>query len=371
MAARNILICGNYGAGNFGDELILKGLLKVARQIPNIDIVVMTGNPEETQRFHDVKTTSFIPSSFLSWVKNLLNGRAFRALSAIWKSDVIVFGGGGLFNEREIQSMRIWSWQARAFRWFRKPVVMVGQSFGKFEKEKNKKIICRVCGSMQKIIVRDTTSKKNLEKLGVTHNIHILKDSALWLSNEDFSDNENIKNVEIQKQLREKYAVITARFWPGIDNDELAQKLRTTIKEITTQYQMPVHFLAMQKGNISDRDVYEKLGIESVLYVEPKSINELWNEVNDASLIVSMRLHGCILAALARIRVLALSYDGKVRSLLTDIGLADSIADINSSNLAWLNQLGKITQTPPNTLASTKADQHTFLKILTKTIKSI
>lgn len=363
MANINILICGNYGAGNLGDELILKGLLKEVRRIPHAEITVMSGNEKETRIFHGVKTAPFVPSSIRSWMKNILNGKAFHALRAIQKSDLVLFGGGGLFNEKEEQSIRIWSSQALMFFLLRKKVMMIGQSFGVIKKPENKKIIHRVCNGMKKICVRDFGSQKILENLKVRRTIHVIKDSALWLDDKDFEVSE--------KAYSSPYALLSLREWPGIDREEMAQKVQILSREIEEIYQLKVKFLALQKGSTSDRITYERLSSPNISYVEPRTLDELWSEVKGAELVVSMRLHGCILAHIAGKPLLALSYDDKVKNLLTDLGQRDSLSMADASIEEWRHQLQKVMTQPQKNAASIKADIHAFTKILTKLTKTI
>lgn len=363
----NILICGNYGAGNFGDELILKGLLKVVRQRPRAQIIVTSGNPAETRRLHGetIVTCPFVPSSAGSWIKSIFTGKAFQALNAIRKTDLIIFGGGGLFNEKESRSIQIWSRQASMWKRLKKRAIMVGQSFGEITQPHHQKIIRDVCASMKKICVRDTTSKKNLEQLGVKHSITVLRDSALWLTAEDFG--EDVQRHQGANNLSHEtfnpYALISLRTWPGVDHGELTQKIKELTTYIHDRYHLSLKFVAMQKG--------DTCSVENVPHIEPENLDDLWHIFVNSSLVVAMRLHACILATLSHKPLLSLSYDAKVRNLLTDLGQGDSITDLRAPIQTWIQQLQK----PKNQLriseTTLRADQHTLLKILTKLIKSI
>ena len=52
---KTILISGYYGNGNTGDEAILSAMIEDLRTlIPEVEIVVVSGNPEETKTHHHV-----------------------------------------------------------------------------------------------------------------------------------------------------------------------------------------------------------------------------------------------------------------------------------------------------------------------------
>jgi len=53
---KNILLAGYYGFGNLGDEAILEMFLMYFRDSSNIkNVVVLSGNPEETNKRYNVK----------------------------------------------------------------------------------------------------------------------------------------------------------------------------------------------------------------------------------------------------------------------------------------------------------------------------
>jgi len=73
-----VLILGGYGVRNVGDEAILSGLLN---ELPDCRLRVISRAPEETCGMHHIKAIS-----------------PLRALRAVWGSDVLIVGGGGIFS---------------------------------------------------------------------------------------------------------------------------------------------------------------------------------------------------------------------------------------------------------------------------------
>lgn len=375
MKKRRILICGNYGAGNFGDELILMGLLKIIKKLPNIEITVMTGNEKETWTSYNVQVAPFVPSSIKSWTKNILKGKAARALFAIGQADLIIFGGGGLFNEKEEKSMKIWNSQVKAFRFFKKPVIMIGQSFGAIEKEKNKKIIRHVCESMKKIFVRDHTSKKNLETLGIERNIQVISDPAFWLDPSDFSeDARQEKNSVKQENFLKNYWIMNLRSWAGVDENHICEVVNSLISQLPGT---PI-FVPMQK---EDEKIFHRLrngkrGDSRLTLVQPKNLGNLWSLFAHADSVFSMRLHAGILATIMQKPLIAITYDEKVKNLLTQENPDAILLDPGINSIIPPDTLEKINaffsaSNPPLKATSRKADQNIFQKILTKNIKSI
>jgi O-antigen/teichoic acid export membrane protein/polysaccharide pyruvyl transferase WcaK-like protein len=76
-----ILLCGNYGNGNVGDEAILAGILEAAGS--RYDLTVLSRHPEEVARLHGAAAV----------------GTTSRgALGAFLRADLLAIGGGGIFG---------------------------------------------------------------------------------------------------------------------------------------------------------------------------------------------------------------------------------------------------------------------------------
>ena len=73
-----VLVLGGYGVRNVGDEAILSGLLN---ELPHCRLRVVSRAPRETSNMHRVKAIS-----------------PLLAPAALWGSDVLIVGGGGIFS---------------------------------------------------------------------------------------------------------------------------------------------------------------------------------------------------------------------------------------------------------------------------------
>ena len=88
------LLVGNYGASNIGDDM----LLEASKQILNGEnLKIMSPVGGDFPIFN---------SGFRSFLLKPWNN--FLALDAIWKSNRVVFGGGGLLNSDNWRSLVIW-----------------------------------------------------------------------------------------------------------------------------------------------------------------------------------------------------------------------------------------------------------------------
>ena len=74
-----VLVLGGYGVQNLGDEAILAGLLRQIAEVRNVTVVSRA--PEETRALHGVQAVG--PAA---------------ALLALFRSDALIVGGGGMFS---------------------------------------------------------------------------------------------------------------------------------------------------------------------------------------------------------------------------------------------------------------------------------
>lgn len=381
MAHPTILICGNYGAGNFGDELILTGLLHTLREIPPHEIVVTSGNPKETAKTWEkyaITAIHFFPSSFLSLIKFIITLRLFRSLYHLSRCDLILFGGGCLFNEKESESINIWYRHFQWFKFFSKKLIIIGQSFGTFTDEKNTTKIQELITYATKIFVRDDASKKTLSTLAapITSDIEMILDPALWLESKDFSPSETVTLEE-----KSPYALFILRDWPTIHKAELLTKLAELSRHLHEKYQLQSRIVILQKNSISDEKISSRL--YEKIHTHTDTPPQVWSTMENiiqlyttTSLIISMRLHGGLFGLILKKPTLFLNYDDKVENLLGDFNLKNLLVNLSSNELVTkadhlLNSA--LDATYDQTEISTKKHDSTktFQNCLTKILNTI
>ena len=81
---KRIVLSGYYGFKNFGDEAILSVLIKRLQKDKNI-ITVISSDPEYTKSLH-------------SGIKSIKTFDFRKIIGSIYKSDILISGGGSLYN---------------------------------------------------------------------------------------------------------------------------------------------------------------------------------------------------------------------------------------------------------------------------------
>lgn len=328
-----ILICGNYGANNLGDELILMGLLKMLKEIEgkiwhdpshgslkNLEITIISANPSQTENLHHIKSVKIFPTGLRSIFKNFINFKNARETIKTWKAiknaDLILFGGGELFNEGEKYSLYLWFAHVKIFQWLKKPYVIIGQSFSSFEKKITKKILENVAKNAEEIFVRDQDSQNILYLLNIAKSVEVTTDPAFALDENDFHSEakadtsgatpgtpearpEAQRTAHINKESPEIITVL--RNYRDLKSEKISKKIESL--------------------NIP----YLKLPFEEIFTKE--KINKYFNVFLKAKIVISMRLHGIILAALTKTPFIALSYHPKVKNMAEKLGFGNFVLE--------------------------------------------
>jgi len=144
-----VLISGYYGFGNTGDEAILRAIVNSMRsEKPDLDIVVLSDNPKETEKIHNVRAINRMD------------------LVSIWTtlscSDMLISGGGGLLQDITSTRNILYYITIIYMAWLlKKPVVYYANGVGPIRSYFNRLLVRNVSNKVQVITVRDFCQNAN------------------------------------------------------------------------------------------------------------------------------------------------------------------------------------------------------------------
>lgn len=143
------LLIGNYGVGNFGDEALKEYFVAA---FPEVEWTVVSATPGKG-------IVPRLPFGFRS-----LFAPWWKTISAIRRSDVVIFGGGTLFTDIESpKACALWEWHAFWARRCGKPYVLAFQGVGPFRTKKGEHRAWRAVRYAAHVSVRDSASKKRVD----------------------------------------------------------------------------------------------------------------------------------------------------------------------------------------------------------------
>lgn len=296
---KEVLIIGNYGAGNLGDEAILESLLELCDQ-HRIRANVVSANPEATREAHRVPTTLPLAAG----LRSFLQFNSQQTKKYFTETDAIILGGGGLFTNETFQAPIIWARQAYQAMHNKKPLYCVGQSVGPLGSAWSRAITGFVFRYAEHTILRDQESAELLKDLGVEKDkIEVAGDLALLLPPSQTKPNPKRKRM-----------LISLRSWHGLHS----QAIEALIKVLPTLTEE----VALLPMGDDDEEILAQVAHDIDLDAEiihPQTPQEVMAEIARANLVIGMRLHSLILATAQGIPCVGISYSDKVTNFCKQI----------------------------------------------------
>ena len=344
---KHILISGYYGFGNTGDEAILGGMIRqIKEKTLDCDFIVVSENPDETKRVHGVEAISRLDFAAISW--------------EIEKSDLVILGGGGLFQDHhKIEISSIFTKPGLGIASYAivpliaamhlKPVIFYSQGFGPLFSKESKTFVSFVCNLADVITVRDHSSKELLESLGIRpEKIIVSADPAIGILPADKDRVDEILKQENIRLEKEKIICISVRQW--IDESietRYINNIAHAIESFLEKHDVSIIFVPFQIYDDSNDDaeiasrIIEKISKKDKCYSISRVYNpsEIAGIVARADLVLGMRYHSIIFAALTNVPVVALSYDPKVTNLMKDLAIDELNYDIFREDPAHLEEI--------------------------------
>ncbi len=301
---KKLLLFGNYGGQNWGDEAICAGLI-AALQKTKVHITVVSADPDFTMAHHPGIVAVYRPPfGFRSF---FAVHRLWGFVSALRDADLVLYGGGGLFQDREAKAPLLWWYYTRWAKWFGKKYIFVANSVGPLAKISSRFFARAAFRDARFISVRDTDSQKILLHLGIAdQKIVVATDAAFYL-----------RKSAVRAPRKGTLIIIRG---DGKISIKRIQKLL-----INKAFPKPIRLVSMDN---LDKLFVQKNGIKQSKF---SHLTELRKNIARSQLVISARLHGCILALLEETPFVALVAAPKIKSFFIDRSLKHAILPENSS----------------------------------------
>jgi polysaccharide pyruvyl transferase CsaB len=342
---RTALIAGYYGFGNTGDEAILAALVAgLAARRTTTRLVVVSGDPAQTRQRHGVDA--------VFWRDPLSIAEAVRA------SDLVVIGGGGLFQDYagvdpgtlltpRHGSVTFYAGPAALAAAARKPYCLHGLGFGPLASEPARRIVRAVASGASRISVRDEASRALLSEIGAPGpSAAVSADPAFLLSSEHVRPEDVLIGMGIEP--RPPIVGVALRTWaPAGNPDGWEAAAAAALDSLLARTGATLLFVPFEKSPWTDDDDFalasrvrrrlvhaDRAAILSGLLAPADTASLL----GGCDLVLAMRLHAAVFALAGRVPVVAIAYDPKVRALLAKAGLEDFVEPLAGLSAESLRQ---------------------------------
>ena len=323
-----IVISGYYGFNNAGDEALLTAMLAALRAVePKADITVISGNPGNTIVKHQVKS--------------LYRFAAVRLLRAIGEADLVISGGGSLLQDvTSKRSLAYYLSVIAAAKWKRKKVMLFAQGIGPI-RSRFMRILTRLVVSKADVItVRDQDSAEELARMGVpASKVEVTADPVLMLNPESKVAGKTIL-AEAGLDPYKPIIGVSVREWP--DNQRCLKQLAAALGNLSEKHNAQIAILPLQVSkDLKDSQLLQsylpKMRNKVVLLQGDYSTEEFLSIIGSFRLLIGMRLHALIFAAVMKAPLMAVSYDPKVDSFLKAIG-TESVGTVETLDASRVEQ---------------------------------
>jgi polysaccharide pyruvyl transferase CsaB len=307
MALSRVVVSGYYGFGNAGDELIL-GVL--CRALVGHQVTVLSADPEATAREHAVDA---VPR---------MEPRAI--LGALSRADLLISGGGGLLQDASGPwTVPYYLGVVAVARAMGRRVMVYAQGIGPLRAPWARAGV-RLLRGAAAVTVRDPESREMLQRAGV-RGVQLTADAALCLEAPARDGGLPPELAALGVDPGRPILAVAPRPYGAA---EFSAGLAAAVDAVAARTGAQVVLVAMQRreDSVACRALAGLLASGAVMLpseVSPTRYPEVFTAF-DA--VVGMRLHALILAALARIPAVGLSYDPKIRAFAQ--GLHPDIADL-------------------------------------------
>lgn len=358
-AGKKVLVSGFYGFKNLGDEAILSSLIhKLKKNDSGIRITVVSGDPFFTEKLHGV------PS---------VHRDNFRdQLKAVEEADLIILGGGGLFQDHDQISIANFFEDHRfgvtsyancplMGKILGKPVYYLYHGIGPLFSTESVYFTRWALSLADFISVRDRYSYfLATEILGIEREkVFLTLDAVLY---DDHHDENRSLSLIIRNKipLNREIVIVAPRFWiDKLSEDRVIKELRDSAIELIRKGMfiilMPFHLT--EKGD-SDLRVCQKIAEylpsdSSRIVADYTTWEEVVSLYGRAKCSIGMRYHSLIASIISRTPMIAVCYDVKDSELMKDFDLesfALSIDEVRSKDI--LNMVDRLITNSNNFKAS-------------------
>ncbi len=307
----NILISGYYGFDNIGDESILRTLVTSLRErIPDCSLTVLSHDPASTREKYGVDAVERMSPRAIMW--------------AVRHCDMLISGGGSLLQDvTSSKSLHYYLSIIRFAQLLGKKVFIYSQGIGPIEKALDRRATARALRRADGIVVRDERSAALLAEIGVpAERVVITADPVIRMKKADTAVGaEILRRAGVTQDGRPIVGwAIRER---NRDSCFVAEVLRSIrwLKETFNAQSVLIPFHYEEDGEVC-RHIASQLPDDTAVCLDEKYLSEdMLSIIGCMDLLVGVRLHSLIYAAIMGVPLIGISYDPKCTAFLNSVGL--------------------------------------------------
>lgn len=304
---KSVLVSGYYGFNNTGDEAMIETFsIELAKR--NYKLIVLSSNPEKTKELYNVEAYD--------------RYNLFEVMKAIRKADIVVSGGGTLFQD--ITSRKsIWYYLGivRIAQLMGKKVCVAYQGMGPINTNMYRKMTKKILNkkSVKLIGMRDKQAMEYAKEMGIKEDKMILSSDMIFMMKPPAPERclkiikDNVHNYKEGEVL----IGFSIREWRDKDRTDLFAEIADKLVE---KYNARIVFFPFHKPKDAEisKIVMHKMRHEDATVLIPNRYlpSEILGAMGYMNVNIGVRLHALIFSVLRNVPTIGISYEPKVDGFL-------------------------------------------------------
>ncbi|HHW36303.1 MAG TPA: polysaccharide pyruvyl transferase CsaB [Bacillales bacterium] len=302
-----VVLSGYYGFHNVGDEAILQAIIHALRaEKSDIEITVLSNDPDHTKKTYGVAA-----------VNRWKLGEVFKVVRS---ADGVISGGGSLLQDKtSMKSVPYYTGiMMIANRIARKPFFVYAQGIGPLNQTVSQKLVRYALSKANFVSVRDQESFELLRKIGLGGEIELVPDPVMGM---EYKEGLNQAWLEKEGLAGKPFITVAIRDWTSSGFTEFKEKIVEVLDRCAGESGHHVVFLPMhgEHDDVFSREIMAAMQNPAFIFPDDASIEEKVSLIGDSSLLLGMRLHALIFAAVAYTPMVGISYDLKIDSFINQV----------------------------------------------------
>ncbi|NLT58568.1 MAG: polysaccharide pyruvyl transferase CsaB [Clostridiales bacterium] len=299
-ARYDFLLCGYYGYGNAGDELLLSTIVhNLLEADPDLRICVLNQSKWQASCSQQVALARrFSPH---------------EVLRAIHRSSVLLFGGGNLLQDvtsrKSLYYYLSLLWLAGRLGC---KTMLYGNGIGPLNNADSRRRTAALLRRVDRITLRDPDSLRLLQRLGLpTDHISMTADEVFTALGGPLPRMERLPMGD--------YLAVSLRDWRQND-PALVPKVAAALDAFAQQAGIPVLLVPFHATVDTEACRLVQAAMKTPALLFEGSSDEVLSAITNAALVVGMRLHALVFATAAGVPSVGIVYDDKVRAFFEMLG---------------------------------------------------
>ncbi|QEK11453.1 polysaccharide pyruvyl transferase CsaB [Crassaminicella thermophila] len=302
---KKVFIFGYYGFKNLGDEAILSSIIKTLKENePSVKIYALSYNVNHTEKIHGIIGVS------RNHIKDIIY--------AIKNADLVISGGGSLLQDvTSSRSLLYYLGIIGISKLFKKPVLFFSNGFGPVKRKFNQYLTSKIVNKVDKIIVRDKQSKLDMEEIGINIPIEVTTDATFVLES---VHKERVKKIFRDEMIPLDKPLIGISVRPWYVKENFIENM-AKFSDYVIDKGVNVLFIPMQPAKDMEisKKIMNKMKKEAFILKREYKPDEILGIIKSLDILVGMRLHALIFAAIGTVPMIGIEYDPKIAAFLESV----------------------------------------------------